>query len=236
MSIQQIQIALIAAGFPVGPTGADGIWGRNSIAGLKAFQRSRVLPDTGVADAATLKALFPTAAPAMILPAWLEEATRLLGTAEIVGAKHNATIMGWAKEQWAKLRGVSYRDDETPWCGLFVGHCIGVTLPQEPLPGNPLGAREWLKLGSSIQTPSVGAVAVFNRPGSSWSGHVAFYVGERASDGAIRVRGGNQSNKVSDIWMARSRLLGYRWPRTGPAPSGGRKFLTDNGSLSANEA
>lgn len=103
-----------------------------------------------------------------------------------------------------------------PWCGLFVARCIASQLPEEPLPDNPLGARNWLKFGVA-QEPSDGAVLVFWRGSSSgWQGHVGFYAGEDGA--AFHVLGGNQSNAVNIARISRGRLLGTRWPRTAPSP------------------
>ena len=53
--VQQLQTALANLGFPVGEI--DGEFGPNTEAALKSFQISRNLQPTGVADAATLRAL-----------------------------------------------------------------------------------------------------------------------------------------------------------------------------------
>ena len=59
-----------------------------------------------------------------------------MGVREVAGASHSGTILSWAKRL-----GLRYPDDETPWCGLFVAHCVERALPDELLPANPLGAR-----------------------------------------------------------------------------------------------
>src|SRR5215468_1902139 len=53
--VQQLQTALAGLGFPVGEI--DGEFGPNTEAALRSFQMSRNLQPTGVADAATLRAL-----------------------------------------------------------------------------------------------------------------------------------------------------------------------------------
>lgn len=230
-----VQRALIALGYDLGKGGPsdkgdDDLWGTRSRAALAIFQRQRGLGATGAITPETLLALFPGEAAPAILPPWYAEAGRLMGTREIVGRRHSSIIMGWAK-----TLGLAYADDETPWCGLFVAHCLGLTLPGEAQPANPLGARNWLKFGRTIETPAVGAILVFSRGSKAgWSGHVAFYDSER--NDAFRVRGGNQSNAVTDTWIAKDRLLGIRWPSTYPLPSGGRVTSTTAGALSRNEA
>ena len=56
---------------------------------------------------------------------WISEARKHIGLRDIKGAKHNPTILAWLK--YNKESTAWWRDDETPWCGLFVGHCLGKT-------------------------------------------------------------------------------------------------------------
>ena len=105
-----------------------------------------------------------------------------------------------------------YSGNDVPWCGLFVGHCIGSTLPDEPLPAGLLAARSWTSLGSKTD-PRLGAVMVFWRDSpSGWQGHVGFYAGQHGSN--YLILGGNQNDSVNYAWQPASRLLGSRWPFT----------------------
>ncbi len=238
MSPKSIQRALLAKGYDLGPAGADGVWGRASIAATKLFQGDHGLRVDGVVGPATLKALGAAGAlPASAVdnapapPLWLHEAGRLMGTREIAGAKSNPVIMGWATKLGGWIANV-YRNDDTPWCGLFVAHCIGATLPDEKLPSNPLSALAWGKFGVPLAKPRLGAVAVFSRKGG---GHVGFYLGEDAT--TVTVRGGNQSNAVTETRVLKSRLVGYRWPATVPLTgSGGPIEVATKGEISTNEA
>lgn len=232
-----VQCALIALNYSLGPAGADGVWGRASIAALRLFQGDHGLRVDGVAGPVTYAALAsatgkPT--PASDIPAtavWYVEAGRLMGVRETAGAQSSAVILGWARALGGWVAGV-YRDDATPWCGLFVAHCLGATLPEEPLPGNPLSALAWGKFGVPLARPQLGAVCVFRRKGG---GHVGFYAGEDAA--AVHVRGGNQSDAVTVARVAKARLVGYRWPATVPLPAGAApRVLEARGNLSANEA
>ncbi|MGJ4827234.1 TIGR02594 family protein, partial [Neisseria gonorrhoeae] len=58
---------------------------------------------------------------------WIAEARRHIGLKEIPGAKHNPTIVQWLKETGGFPGAAKswYFEDETPWCGLFVGYCLG---------------------------------------------------------------------------------------------------------------
>jgi len=116
---------------------------------------------------------------------------------------------------WLKRDGRSLGDPgENPWCGDFVETCIRVALPGEPLLGalgtNPYWARNWLLFGQAVQ-PIPGAVMIFER-GSG--GHVGFTVGQ--DDTHFFVLGGNQSDAVTIARIAKTRLLGARWPATVP--------------------
>ncbi|GLK56305.1 uncharacterized protein (TIGR02594 family) [Methylopila capsulata] len=223
MTVLDLQRALRQRGFAPGPL--DGIFGRLTRAAVIAFQTREGLPATGLADAATVARLSATpATPAE--PVWLAEARRWMGLSEIAGARSNATILRWGRAiaDW-------YRDDDTPWCGAFVHAQIAATLPDEPLPANALWARGWAQFGVGLATPSPGAILVFSR---GTGGHVGFYVGEDAT--RLRVLGGNQSNAVTESWIAKARLLAVRWPKTAPAPARGRVASTAAGELSLNEA
>jgi uncharacterized protein (TIGR02594 family) len=235
MNVRDIQAALQAAGFNPGPV--DGVRGRQTIAAIKAFQASNGLTADGIIGPQTAGKLFRDRVPAVSqfeIPAttpWLQTAFELMGTREKPGKGSNEAIIGWARD----LEIVSYNDDDIPWCGLFVAHCVGSQLPEESLPNNPLGARAWERFGHKT-TPQLGAVMVFWR-GSKTSGlgHVGFYWAE--DDEAYHILGGNQSNAVTVTRLARSRFLQARWPATVPAPTGITRASDTQGKLlSQNEA
>src|SRR5215207_7543112 len=174
-SVREIQQALKDKGFD--PGGIDGVWGRKTIAAVKQLQSQQGLAVDGLIGPKTKARLFGdegTQVPLTddsILP-WFEEAKHLMGTKEVLGSKNNPDILDWAKDL-----DIQYPGDDVPWCGLFVAHCVGATLPQEALPANPLGARQWGRFGETAQ-PRVGAVMVFWRKSPhSGLGHVGFYVG-----------------------------------------------------------
>lgn len=217
------QRALAARGVSPGPF--DGVFGRLTRAALLAFQAREGLARSGAFDAATRARLGLGAVAAE--PPWLVEARRWMGLKEVAGAGSNATILRWGRAiaDW-------FRDDDTPWCGAFVHAQLAAALPEEPLPANALWARGWASFGVRLAKAAPGAVLVFAR--GPTSGHVGFYVGEDAS--RLRVLGGNQSNAVTETWIARSRLLAIRWPRTAPPPAGGPIRSAAGGALSLNEA
>lgn len=230
-AIRQIQQALKDKGFDPGVI--DGVWGRNSIAAVRQFQEQNGLEVDGVVGPRTSAALFSGASVAAhtaspVLP-WFEEARHLMGLREAPGSENNPVIMNWANSL-----DIHYDGDEVPWCGLFVAHCIGLTLPQEVLPGNPLGARQWESFGEATK-PRLGAVMVFWRESpASGKGHVGFYVGEDSS--AYQILGGNQSDKVCLAWAPKTRFLSARWPKTAARLSSDVVHKQRDEGLSTNEA
>lgn len=230
MNVRAVQHLLNQIGHPAGPV--DGIAGPKTRSAISAFQRRMQLPETGHLDATTLGLLrkiarAPAAEPAA--PAWYQAAEALQGIMELAGPQSNPTILGWARRLGGWIADW-YRDDDTPWCGLFVAHCVSSTLPSEPLPSNPLAAREWLKFGVLLDAPSLGAILVFSRSGG---GHVGFYVGEDSE--ALHVLGGNQSNAVNVTRISKNRLLGIRWPSSVKKPTEGRIAREAGTGISTNE-
>lgn len=233
-NVTRVQQALAAKGFDPGVI--DGIWGKRTEAAVRAFQTARGLQADGILGPLTRAALGlePAAqADAIDDPAlpWLLEARRLLGIRETPGKGNNYVILDWADEL-----GIPYASDDIAWCGLFVAHCIGTTLSNEPLPANPLGAQNWRRFGGPC-TPQPGAILVFWRENpDSWKGHVGFYVGEDGE--AYYVLGGNQGDAVSVVRISRDRLLkgGVRWPASVPVGAAGPRQMALGEGFSTYEA
>ncbi len=165
-------------------------------------------------------------------PIWITEARKHVGLAEIPGPKHNLTILNWLKNLKAW-----WQDDETPWCGVFVAHCIQTA--GLPIPKNWMRAKEWATWGSPIAKPTLGCVVVFDRQGG---GHVGFVVGIDEK-GRLMVLGGNQGNKVSVAPFENKpvseggRVVGFRVPTGYLVPPEKLPLLASNGvALSTNEA
>lgn len=211
----RVQHRLIKLGFNPGPV--DGIRGRQTTNAIRVFQNANDLVVDGIVGPNTFRALFGDQ-PQAVQPIsddmpWFDTAKQLVGTREVGGSANNPAILKWADDI-----DIDYASDDIPWCGLFVAHCIGSTLGMEPMPTNPLGARNWLKFGREC-TPQLGAVLVFWRgKPSGWTGHVGFYAGEDPN--FWHVLGGNQSDAVNILKIPRVRLLGARWPVTAGLPAG----------------
>lgn len=159
-------------------------------------------------------------------PPWLIEARRLIGTREIPGPSHNSFIA----RGWARLGAPWYNDDETPWCGLFVAHCIEAAGLPYPSGGMFARAKSWAGWGKAC-APMLGAVVVFGRQGG---GHVGFLVGQSRS--SWYVLGGNQKNAVNIMPLLKTRQIegGIRWPGSlavsrvaVPAMSGGVQSVNE---------
>jgi uncharacterized protein (TIGR02594 family) len=235
MEILDIQKALERHGFNPGPV--DGIWGRRTIAAVKAFQTANGLTPDGIVGQLTLRALFggPATSPASPAPVmtgplvWYEQALSLVGTKEDRTVKSNPEILKWAKDL-----NIDYNSDDIPWCGLFVAHCVGAALPDEQLPKHPLRARSWSSFGEQCD-PKQGAVLVFWRGSKdAATGHVGFYHSEDGA--AFHVLGGNQSDSVNVARIGKNRLLSSRWPRTATNLNGRIVISEAKGKLSHNEA
>nr|DAY41076.1 MAG TPA: Tail associated lysozyme [Caudoviricetes sp.] len=163
---------------------------------------------------------------------WIAEARKHIGLKEIVGPQHNKTIQSWLKEL-----GSAWTDDETPWCGTFVAHCLKTA--GRRIPQYWARAKAYTEAGKQIARPAYGSIVVFTRDGG---GHVGFVIGRDAA-GNLMVLGGNQSNMVNVKPFSLARVVGYFWPSTDASnreePADFRynlPLLQSDGKLSTNEA
>lgn len=156
-------------------------------------------------------------------PDWLVYARKCIGVREVPGKKHSSVILGWLKalKAW-------WADDETPWCGVFVGFVMrecGLDIPKYYM-----RAKDWAAWGVAC-VPQPGAVLVFERAGG---GHVGMYVSESTKH--YYVLGGNQGNAVSIVPIEKARCVAVRWPKNLPA-LGKKVVVADTGAkVSTNEA
>lgn len=226
--LKKVQQALIARGYGLGPSGADGIPGRYTTNAVEKFQRDANLDIRypGTIGPKTLAALNITPPQeeaevgATVIPPWVTIAKGLLGKHEVTDAKKLDKLLG-------------LDTSAIPWCGAFEAYCIATALPKEPIPTNPLWALNWLKFGDRLNNDDVilGAIAAFKRPGG---GHVGNVVGH--DETALHILGGNQSNKVSVARVAKKQLQGLRWPKTYPLTIKVLPMTSISGSIEHNLA
>jgi uncharacterized protein (TIGR02594 family) len=164
-------------------------------------------------------------------PQILVQALTLVGTKEIIGTKHSAEIMSWAKELGIEK---IYNADEIAWCGLFMAYVCkesGLDLPFTAT--ESLWALNWNKFGTKQKVAMLGDVLTFKRNGG---GHVGIYVGE--DNTCYHVLGGNQSNMVCITRIEKTRCAGIRrtaWKISQP-DSVRAIAVNSNGFISKNEA
>lgn len=216
MGVAAIQSALIARGYDLGPSGADGDAGARTIAAVMAFQRSAGLHADGIAGPLTQAALQAKAREAVKAeptePAWLILARAERGTHEGVGKANNPKVVAYFKD--AGFAGI--KDDATAWCAALVGAMLERAGRR---PSGSLAARSYEGWGIGLTAPALGCV-VTKRRGTSWQGHVFFCVGADATH--VYGLGGNQGNAVTVASFARSEVTAYRWPADVPLPTPGR--------------
>jgi uncharacterized protein (TIGR02594 family) len=146
---------------------------------------------------------------------WLKEAWRALGETERAGRSENPRIVAF-------FRDVGHPDvvrDEVAWCAAYVGACLersGISSTRSLL------ARSYLKWGTALTEPRIGAIAVLSRGSDPGKGHVGFWLGE--TDDSVVLLGGNQKNAVSVARYPKSRLLALRWPDAGKGEAAGTFF------------
>lgn len=190
-NVQRIQQALLDMHYRLPQFGADGWFGNETETALNLLIQNNGSP---LATVSTKR------------PPWIIEGMKVFGLHE---TKDNAKLRKWLKSDGKTLGD----PDALPWCGDFVETAIKLGLPDEPFPGalgvNPYWARNWTKFGKHCD-PYMYSIGVFER-GSG--GHVGFLVGDYG-DGNYAVFGGNQSDKVGVVPIAKRRLLDTRCPIT----------------------
>jgi len=173
-------------------TGAiDGLWGLRTALAMKAL-----LAANGRAAAVAPQGPIP----------WITKAKSALGRHE---ARHRTWLMDWLKRDGRSLGDPS----KNPWCGDFVETCVRVALPDEPFSGG-----RWAPIPSGHATGCCSGRRKSRHPARCLCSRAA-RVGTSVSrwGGTIRifyVLGGNQSDAVTIARIAKSRLLGARWPVT----------------------
>lgn len=242
--VKELQQALVDKGFDLGKSGpngdgVDGIVGPMTERAICAFKASVGLWARPYVGPLTWEALTgkkpgkPKKSSVLALP-WINEIGRYLGQHE---GRDNSSLSAWLRSDGGTVGDPA----KIPWCGDAVHTAIRLALRDEPFPGkvgqNPYLARNWLSFGKRCGV-RYGAVAVFYRGSRDGIyGHVGFVVGQSTDGKLLRIRGGNQSNRVSDTWLKKDRLLGCRAPTTWPHDLPPAPKMNSRGAvISTNEA
>lgn len=213
-SIEELQLALVRKGFD--PGAIDGIMGKDTQDAIVDFKKSIGFKPRPYIGPLTLKKLGVTN---------LSD-NNFQGTISIPWLNEMSKYMGYHEEDlslktWLKSDGSTVGDpDDIPWCGDALETCVKNTMPNEIFTGkvkkNPYLAANWLDFGNET-TMLYGAIVVLWRGSpESWKGHIAIVIGYDPVRKRIRIRGGNQSDKVCDTWIAENRVRshGFRVPKT----------------------
>lgn len=233
--VRALQTALKAKGFDPGKI--DGIYGPKTEKAIVAFKRSKGLVARPYVGPITLEALGLPRNPSasdLIMPPWLNEISKHMNLHE-----RNDFQKLYA---WLKSDGRTLGDPRVlPWCGDAVETAVRLALHNEPFPGalgrNPYLARNWMLFGKEC-SDLYGAIAVFWRGTKTGnSGHVGFAIGYDPILRRYRIRGGNQSDSISDAWLNEDRLLGLRWPTSYVGEPQFLPYMDSKGAIvSVNEA
>ncbi len=140
---------------------------------------------------------------------WMDIAWTLQGIAETAGDGTTPEI----REMFRSVDRPDVTSDEIAWCAAFLGTCLvrgGISIDSIPKPDRLL-ARSYLSIGTPIDEPRVGAIAVIDVGSATASGcHVTFVSG--VTETTIAGLGGNQANAVNVSHFQRAKVIGYRWP------------------------
>lgn len=159
-------------------------------------------------------------------PAWISPLHAKLGEREVPGPKQNLWIQGL----WAKLGASWLKSEDDPWCGAAVAYAMqqaGIAYPK-----NFPAAASWSSWGVECD-PQVGAVGVKERKGGH---HVFLIVGETADRRYFLCLGGNQSDSVSIVPIARADVTDIRWPAGVPQSHLPLPAMTMTGKPGGSEA
>lgn len=139
---------------------------------------------------------------------WIKLARTFVGIKEVKGIKHHPEIIRWLGKmgEFNNEAKAWWRDDETPWCGLFVGYVLGEC--GRYVVREWYRAKSWTQQMTKLDKPAYGCLAVMDRVGG---GHVGFVVG-RDDKGRLMILGGNQSDMVSIAPFNTSREMSFYWP------------------------
>lgn len=139
---------------------------------------------------------------------WMEKAWSLHGVVETAGDAATPEIVAMFRDAGRP----DVMSDEVFWCAAFVGaslHRGGISLDAIP-DDERLLARSYLKIGTPIDGPRVGAVCVLKRGGDPRAGHTGLVTGW--TETTVTLLNGNVKNCVCVSHFPMGDVLGFRWP------------------------
>lgn len=163
-------------------------------------------------------------------PIWVAVSASHVGIYELPGKQSQAVILQWAED--LGVRDI-YANDDIAWCALYINRLLmACQLPVAGQSYDLLRARILAMYGQPLPGDFYGMFGVFTRPQGA---HVGIILGQHGD--SYYVRGGNQSNAVSHVWMKKQRCIARRWPLAVPLPTVGLSSITGiNAPMSVNEA
>jgi len=138
------------------------------------------------------------------LPKHIDFALGYYGMREIVGDKHNETILRMA-DTLNPAVGNFFTNDEYAWCAVFAGYVLKSCGFPIPASYDAMRAKPYATVGQKQDTAMFGDILVLERTGG---GHVCFYIAE--DDKYFHVLGGNQKNMVCIVPIEKSRVTAIR--------------------------
>jgi uncharacterized protein (TIGR02594 family) len=141
-----------------------------------------------------------------------------IGLKEIPGRSlHNPTVLGWLKRYALNIGKWGQSRDETPWCAVFVSHCLEEAGYESTKDARALSYKEY-GVPSKLKR---GAIVVIRRrkkngPNVTGSGrggyHVLFL--DKVTKHFIWGVGGNQKNRVSRAAYSKAnyQIVAVRYP------------------------
>ncbi len=133
----------------------------------------------------------------------IEIATAEIGVKEIEGKDHNPRIIQYSAEV-----GFPFKDDETPWCSIFLNW---VSFKAGYVRSKSGTAFSWANVGETVGEPQEGDVILLGKNGNIKEiYHVGLFTGFSPDRKFVLCLGGNQSNTVSISKMRIEDVAGYR--------------------------
>ena len=238
-AVATMQTMLIASGFSCGPDGADGDFGKNTLAGLTAFQTAKGLEATGVYDEQSRAALEKAYAALPPVPACDVSRVLAVAVAEI-GYKEKASN-SQLDDKTANAGSANYTkyardfDKKYPnwyngkkngfaWCDMFVDWCFLTAYGYENAlrllcqPERSAGAgctyslRYYKNKGQFHTSGPKPGDQIFFGTSLSDSSHTGIV--EKVTASKVYTIEGNTSNQVArrNYALTNSRILGYGRP------------------------